>query len=435
MKTNLSAAGTVLLCISFIFISCFGAFSQATYYVASNGSDRNDGRSEMAPWKTIKQLLPGNTYLLKRGDMFYFPVKHIDNDLITGDKIVIAAYGKGKKPMISLYKRITPGAWLSAGINVWKVDLKDTANYAGYLDNTDTNVGFLKVANQIKGNKLDSLNALKTDWDFYSDNKYLYVHLKKNPATVSNKIQITVNTPIISLSNNMEVHDLWLEGTGGHGIQGVYAANVILKNLDINETGGSFLAITPNGGLRYGNGIEFWAGASDCLVEGCTVQNVYDAAFTIQSNYQNSHFTNVVFNHNMANNNEQSFEFWVATPESSFVNCAFINNDCKNAGFGWSHSVRPFKNSGVHLLCFFWNPKMTGLTISENKFVGAKSGYYYLPKNLPVSGSFKSVNNKIALAPNALLRADNAFSYKVNDYKQFIQAFDLEKGSVFTELK
>jgi len=435
MRKHLLTLRYCVCCILFILKFPFAGFGHDTYYIAANGSDSNDGRSEAAPWKTIRQIRPGNTYLLKRGDTFYFPVKRVANDLIRDDKIVIAAYGKGEKPFISLYKTITADAWVSVGINVWKVDLKDTANYTGYLDNTDSNVGFLKVGSQIKGNKLDSLNALKTDWDFYSDDKYLFVYFNQNPSRLTDKIKITVNTHIISLSNNMEVRDLSLEGTGGHAIQGVYAANVILKNIDINETGGSFLAIMPNGGLRYGNGIEFWAGANNCLVESCSVQNVYDAAFTIQSTYPNSGFKNVVFNHNIANNNEQSFEFWVATPESVFENCKFINNDCKNAGFGWSHSVRPFKNSGVHLLCFYWNPKMTGLTISNNKFVGARSGYYYLPKNLPVSGIFKSFDNQIVLGPDALLRADDSFSYKVNDHKQFTQAFDLDRTSLFTQLK
>lgn len=435
MKKHLLTTRFNIFFIALFLIYRAPVYSQATYYIAANGSDKNNGTSVNAPWKTLKSLQPGNIYLLKRGDVFYFPIKKIDNNLDNKNKVVIAAYGKGKKPVLSLYKTIAGHAWQSAGGNIWKVDLKDASNYTGYLDTTDTNVGFIKVGSVIKGNKLDSLNSLKADWDFFSDNKYLYIYLNEPPSRLTDKIKVTVNTHIISLSNNMEVRDLLLEGTGAHGIQGVYTANVVLNNININEIGGSFLAIMPNGGLRYGNGIEFWAGASNCLVEGCTVKNVYDAAFTIQSTYANSNFNNVVFNHNIASNNEQSFEFWVATPESSFIGCMFTDNYCSNAGFGWSHGVRPFKNSAVHLLCFYWNPKMTGLTISGNTFTGAKSGYYYLPKNLPDSGLFKSFNNKITLDANALLRADGSFNYKVKNHEQFMQMFDLEKGSVFVQLK
>ncbi|MCW3120405.1 MAG: hypothetical protein JWM28_4487, partial [Chitinophagaceae bacterium] len=155
-----SLASTLLSCTK---AGAFGVFGNiagrlstfgtgTTYYISSSGNDTNNGTSSSTPWKTMKTLLPGATYLLKRGDTLYFTIEKIANNT---QKITIDAYGTGYNPQISLYKNIRASAWQLYSGNIWKVDLKDTSKYTGYKDISDTNVGFIYVNGVIKGAKFN----------------------------------------------------------------------------------------------------------------------------------------------------------------------------------------------------------------------------------------------------------------------------------------
>lgn len=399
-----------------------------TYYISSDGNDGNDGKSINSPWNTIKDIEPGSTYLLKRNQEFHFVIKKVNNSL--NQKVIIGAYGTGANPVISLYKNIKPAAWQMHLNNIWKVDLTDQKNITGFLDISNTNVGFIKVNDSIKGNKLANLNLLKKTWDFYSDRQYLYVYSEVPLSSLTDKISITTRENIINLSDNMEISDLSLKGAGAHGVSGKDCKNIILNHLEVSEIGGSYLQGTE----RYGNGIQFWHTASDCLIKNCNVHDVYDVAYTIQSTEPESSFERITFDDNIANNNEQSFEFWVKTPESYFKKCSFINNHCTNAGFGWSHSVRPDKNVAVHLLCYFNNKDMSGININNNTFINAKSGFVYLPAGTRISTIFNSDNNTISLNEGVPISAKDV-KYTLNNRGSFFANFGIEQHSTFKVLK
>jgi len=417
-----------------LVLACLISFkltAQTTYYLSSKGNDNNDGKTVSTTWKTIKTVEPGCTYLLKRGDTFHFNLLQIKNP--EKKPIKIAAYGKGNKPVIDLYKRIVKGAWIQHAANIWKVNLKDTANYTGYRSPKDTNVGFIKVNGKIKGNKLKQLDELRMPWDFFSDETYLYVFSEADPGK-TNAIDVVTNQIIIILSDGMTLSNLALKGTGAHAVQGRNASGIKLLNLDISEIGGSFLPRYKAGTTRYGNGIELGSGATNCLIEYCNVSEVYDAAFTMQSTDQNVVFNNVTFRNNKADRNEQSFEFWALGPSSKFVNCRFINNYCSNAGFGWSHEVRPDKNAAVHILNYYHAYSTNDITISNNTFVRGKTGYIYINPNADDAKMFKSFNNKIFLNKLVPIRTNDS-TYKLNNTDQFRKHFGLEKGSIFKLLR
>ena len=204
----------------------FNGAAQTTYFISSAGSDSNDGKTVNAPWKTLKELVPGNTYLFKRGDTFNFAIDRVKNP--EKKPITINSYGKGNKPLFNLYKRIRKNAWSSSSTNIWKVDLKNTENYTGFMSSNDTNVGFIKVNGQIKGNKLKQVNELTTAWDFYSDSQYLYVYSSYNPGE-ANTFDIATNQVMLLLSDGMSVSNLSLKGTGSHAVQGKEISNIKLK--------------------------------------------------------------------------------------------------------------------------------------------------------------------------------------------------------------
>ncbi len=116
--------------------------SPATYYVANNGDDANDGLSPAHPWKTIAKLnastslyKPGTAILLNRGDVWHDDYIRLQNQVnpvaattltntplpIAGtasQPIVIGAYGAGANPLIDgadplnvTWTRVTPTTW------------------------------------------------------------------------------------------------------------------------------------------------------------------------------------------------------------------------------------------------------------------------------------------------------------------------------------
>lgn len=406
-------------------------FSQKIFYLSSKGNDAAAGTTQAAPKKNIVRIAPGGTYYLNRGDTFYFSINKIDNPL-PANKVLITAYGTGAKPVISLYKKIKPASWKTYSGNVWKVSLRDTLAYTGFMNNTDTNVGFIKVDGNIMGNKLSSIPLLKADWDFFSDSLFLYVFCSVNPSKKASSIQVACNFCILRLSDNMEINNITLMGTGGHGIQGVIVNNIAVKNVEIQEVGGSYLSGYKLNN-RYGNGIEFYYGSTNCLIEGCRVIKAYDAAFTMQGNGNGFYFTNIVFNNNYATLCQQSFEFWVKGWKSGFRNCRFTNNYCTNAGNGWSSLVRPDKGLGVHICNYAWEVDGSDLVISGNTFSRAKAGYIFVADLKPQSPLFTSVNNKVFLDLITPVMAGNS-SYKVKSGTGIITSYGLEKGSIFSVL-
>jgi hypothetical protein len=393
------------------------------YFISNAGNDSSDGLSKDNPWRTLKVLQPSNTYLLRRNDTFCFAIKHVPNPNL--QKIIISSYGDGARPVISGYINTLPGRWQQQSARIWKTS----------LDNR-TNIGFLNVDGQIMGAKMNSLAGLKEHWDFYSDDKFLYMFAENSPGQSAASIRIAPNGVIIMLSDAMEIGNVTLAGTGGHGIQGTGSRYVNIHDVDISDIGGAYL----NENIRYGNGIEFWDGAQHCSVVRCHIRNVYDVAVTLQSgklkangNPSPKNYADIMFSENLLEDNEQSFEFEVRDSISTFSNCVFEHNRCRNAGFGWSHAVQPDKNAGVHLLCYRLTKGIEGVTVRNNTFINALSGYVYFHDNQRSNGMFTSYSNEVILRTSTPIKSQDTRFYTSNA-AAFTKQFGIEKRSMFKPL-
>jgi parallel beta-helix repeat protein len=96
-------------------IVCFGAGPTlaATYYVAANGSDSNDGTA--SPWQTVDKVnasaRSGDTVLFRCGDLFRGQIEAAGN-------MTYGAYGSGAAPVISGSYAIT--GWTLHGNNIYR---------------------------------------------------------------------------------------------------------------------------------------------------------------------------------------------------------------------------------------------------------------------------------------------------------------------------
>lgn len=361
----------IFKCSYFVFF-CLGfthiLVSQNNFYIYKNKGDKlyaRNGKNKVL----LTSLNSGNTYFFKRGQVYNTKLVFIESD--TG-KIRIDAFGNGVNPLFSLYTILNSKKFFLFHNHVWMYDLSNVKElYKGKCP-FNFNIGFLNIDKHLYGGLKQSQDSLLLEGDFCIIDNILYLKFKKNPLKC--KVKIAFQRNGLDLVNNLHIENITLEGAGGHGIQGINKRDIVIKNVLIREIGGSYLPGYASGFVRYGNGVEFWNGCLNCVVENCRIEQVYDSALTIQGNANNMIFDNIVFKNNILLNNEQAFEFWTKGNGVIIRNCKFKNNSCINSGMGWSHIVRPDKNVGVHILSYMLQAQVKSIEISGNRFYKAKDG-------------------------------------------------------------
>jgi hypothetical protein len=213
------------------------------------------------------------------------------------------------------------------------------------------------------------LNAQGKFWyDLYNAN--LKIYSVSNPALFYSNIEIALTQHLINEDSKSYVtyDNLDLRYGAAHGIGGSNTHHIWIKDLDFSWIGGGFQPGLVD--VRYGNGVEFWCAAHDNIVERCTFNQIYDAAYTVQGKGKVYEAYNIYFRNNIVSNCESSYEFW-GDPAGTYIHdIYFENNTCLYAGFGWGHAQRPDPEHGTHLM--FWgyvNEQTKNIYIRNNIFL------------------------------------------------------------------
>jgi hypothetical protein len=230
-------------------------------------------------------------------------------------------------------------------------------------DPLDVDVGNLIFDHgTVCGWKKWSIESLDKPYDYFYDgaSQRVYLRIGQNPATLHDSIECALKRHVVDQSNTHHViyDGLAIMYGAAHGFGGGSTHHLVIRNCDLGYIGGGHQTNRPDGKpVRYGNAIEFWGAASDHLVEGCRIWQVYDAALTNQNKSATVRQENIPYRNNLVWNCEYSFEYW-NRPESSVTrNIRFEHNTCVNAGVVWSHAQRPDPN-GSHLM-FYTNSAAT----------------------------------------------------------------------------
>ncbi|MBR7185306.1 MAG: right-handed parallel beta-helix repeat-containing protein [Clostridia bacterium] len=376
----------------------------ATYYLSANGCDSQDGLTPETAWKTIdkinQMLQGGDTVCLHCGDTFWgkiFPPR----ENVTGTPTTYTSYGEGPKPIVSQYKTALPDAWEDCGDGVWKLDLKNTAKFTGNVTELDTNVGFLNIDGSIYPRKCFSPDSLELQWDFWNDDRYVYVKSSADPASLARTICFACNIKCMRFADDLLVENIIFKGAGAHGISGT-AHRAMVRNCEFHEIGGSQLPGFSVPNTRYGNGVECWTDSSDVLVENCRFSGIYDVAITMQGNRVKSGWINMTFRGNVMWNCQQCFEIWSSgeLPETGFVNCVFEQNVCIDSGYCWGYAVRPYKLCAAHLLLYELKCPRCDIVIRNNTFWQARVSPIYKsggPGQIP--SDYRITGNTFFLSP------------------------------------
>jgi len=120
----------IITAFSFNFYFNKDRFSDSLniYYISNDGNDSNDGLSQATPWKTISKVNSmidligyGDDLYFRRGDKFTDTPLNIKIGGNSSDPMVIGAYGKGSKPIISNIS----GGIECASPNLKNVEIRD----------------------------------------------------------------------------------------------------------------------------------------------------------------------------------------------------------------------------------------------------------------------------------------------------------------------
>jgi hypothetical protein len=352
-----------------------------TYYVDSDlGDDASDGKSPGSAWRTVSKVNEqlfhsGDSVLFARGGTWRERLR-IQSSLTGQCPITFGAYGSGEKPrLLGSVQKNRQEDWTLAAPDTW----------ATAANSFPADVGFMLLGGEdgnntgMKCERLDQVDVAREFW-YDANGKRVYVHCVNNPAVAYGSIEI---------ARSIDRHDHVITGTSvacirieqlaikyfnSHGIAFSSSQGVTIRDCDISFGGGQYQFDGQT--VRFGNGIEFWEGTRDTLVERCKIWEVYDAAVTNQGNNANEQ-RNITYSKNIIWNCEYSFEYWNLPNASATVAIAFTGNVCLKAGSGWSHSQRP--DPSGRELCFFKNrASITDFQVTNNSFIEAVGNVLYL---------------------------------------------------------
>ncbi len=336
-----------VLAVQILLMTCAAPLFAAEYYVSHSGADNNSGTTPAQAWRTLTKVnqfkfAPGDVIRFEKGGTWRGPLMPQSGS--EKEPITYTSYGAGPKPLLlGSVEKNEPGDWKQVGPRIWQTG-PFPVDVGSLIFNNGETCGF-KVWEDTDLDKQDK---------FVFDRKINVVKMysARNPAEMYEDIECALKRHIINEGGRHHViyDGLHLAYGAAHGIGGGGTHHITVRNCDLCFIGGGrqFSRRNKNGWyhVRYGNGIEFWGGAHDNLVENCRIWDIYDAGLTNQGGSKNQQY-NIIYRNNVIWNCEYSFEYWNRPETSVTHDIYFEDNVCFNAGRGWSDG-QPYKR-GRHL--------------------------------------------------------------------------------------
>ncbi len=284
------------------------------------------------------------------------------------------------------------------------------------------------------GFKKWSVEELKEPGDFWYDaeNRRVVLRDEKNPTELFKSIELCLKRNVVDHSNLRDcvIRNLTLRYSAAHGVGGYGAERVVIEDCDIYYIGGGHLYTRNNRPTRYGNGVEWWSQASDCIVRRCRLWEIYDVAFTVQGNQPDLTAKNITMRDNTIWNCEQSFEYWRTGDNAVTENIVFEHNTCVDAGFGWAHRQRPDKR-GTHFLSYSVTAK-SEIILRNNIFCRAKDDSIFMYTDWR-HGAHLDHNLWFQPQDDWFLNLQGKRIFEAKDFEQYLREFGMERDSLLAE--
>ena len=346
------------------------------WYISNKGNDNNDGKSPATALATTKPLKyriktkAGDSILFECGGVYYGVSIAVQSDMFIG------SYGNGAKPCLYAATENSANAkWTKESGDIWKLET--------LIKSSDVGTVVFNHGEKYASRKFKK-SDLKNNLDFYFANSYIYLKCDKNPAQAFKSIIVTPGNAIITIkgeTSNVTIDNLTLKYSGSFAIsfESVAGKGSTIRNCEIAWIGG----IIKSGELRYGNGIEWWNGCEDALVENCWVYQIYDSGISPQGNSVHVEKNITIRNNLIEYCGYASYEYWVhPVANASIENMLVDGNIMRFSGCGFGTDGRdasaPHIRSNSNL-----DNKCTNFIISNNIFEYSKeNGLVYCRSNV-----------------------------------------------------
>lgn len=442
---------SAVMCLN-VFTFPVRAASGKTFYVAANGKDDNDGLSPGSPLSfrmaSATVLSGGDSILFRRGDTFYGSFQPLTYNTSNSSRVTAGAYGSGEMPTLSLAKIVSKN-WIKVAGGFYRYNLGTSGSYGGVQD-SNTDVGFVEDADGKKwGVRRVNASACVNQYDFYCDNSYIYMKSSEDPYQKLGKMTMGVDGVIIRVTSNMNIQDLRLKYSAGHGInlQKEGYSNITVSGCVIEDIGGAQLG--TSGFTKYGNGIELYGSASNVTVKQNIIRNTYDVGFTCQGGGSCS-WKDIVVENNIFSYNTQSIEIWTSgtTAGMGIDGLYFKNNVCINQGEGWGTPARPDLVGGggqvkmTDVLVYGYEAPVLKYSITGNTFYNANETnrvYSVATVGSAFFGHTQIDKNYIYLPSAASIcmstdKTGGTYGNKFLSFSAWQAQFNQDKNSTFTAI-
>lgn len=365
--------------------------SNTIYYIDPTfGNDEYDGLTECTPKRDYKALplSGGDTVLFKRGSVIRSQLEVTSGT--EGAPVTYSAYGEGAMPtFLGSIDVSSPECWEpTERKNVWRLALGIPTDVGNFVFNSDECTATLRWSQEELVGQGDFFDTRFGECNENKEVTYspeeVLLYSDGHPCEVYSHIEVVpyAKRTLCAIKSFVTLDTLCFKNSGVHAITGVGEdmRGITIRGCDILNIGGCVWSRERK--IRFGNGIEFWIGAEDILIEGNRFINVYDSCATHQGPdrrtppARNFHVRGNLFDtFSMA-----AFEYRA----QMMIASSFTNNVCRNAGCGFGmlgeelprlSEIWP-QPMGHHI--FLWRvweaPEGGSLLIADNIFENAPNG-------------------------------------------------------------
>ena len=306
---------------------------------------------------------PGAAILFRRGGVWRGSLRLASG--APGAPVTYGAWGEGPAPVIQT-------SVAADGVENWRVESDGLWSAAAGCPDDIGNV----VLDHGESGCLfrrGSRGELLRDRDYFFDADARRVVVRSDGGNPGSRWRSVEFARKVNGIECQQVHDVVVEGlavrySAAHGFGAAGARRVAVNGCDVSWIGGGYLYTDMFGnGIRYGNGIEFWADAEDIAVEGCRVTQCWDAGLTNQTLEAGSIQRNILWRGNTVSRCEYSFEFWHQGEGGAAEDVRLVGNDFSDAGGGWGH-VQRWNPNAAHLMFYDTTHPTPGFVVADNRF-------------------------------------------------------------------
>lgn len=387
------------------------------------GDDSADGLSPAHAWKTWKRFTavarPGSSLLLKRGCVYALPLPVVAGD--SQAPIVYGAYGEGPKPVLEghIVDLAKPELWKQDGTDIWETD-KSVPEVANVIFD-DVHCGNMRYSKE----------ELRQKGEWFQDPSGkgpLFIYATENPAKAWRKVELIAAGYGQVLAGKectyIRLENLVFRKIGTHGIwikSG--ASDISIRRCDLTLIGGAIFRADEfskkygerfvQRRVRFGNAIETWGDASNIMVEGCRIYDIFDGGFDIQG--VDGVVSNIVVRNNI---------FWNCGYDSLDIahgvrpdNVVFEQNTCWNGGEGWALQGEPRPRYSLNV------PDQLGYLCNLENSYGWKDGSISIRKNIFCNAPDSRCFNFGPKPPTGmhLIKVDQNCYFQVNPKDALVQ--------------